>query len=186
MNANKQVQRSPPSTGDETPLAETTSEIPIPTRYRSAVNRLTWGKWHDFRPGPGPNGEAPDGKEASSMVLFLMEIYSRDNTMKGRNLWRTFCNDFEEWDVQTFNATSRALISDFRDHLVSHGVYMATNNRPISERLVNVIQQEDYHVWTDEEMTKASEKYPVFLAATPAQLRLGVGVTSLFISLFRA
>src|SRR5271170_1233488 len=69
-------------------------------------------------------------------------------------LWSLFQEEFEGFTIEDFRKIRSVTRAKLRTHLLQRGVYVAThsNRVTISERLFEVIQREEQHQWTDEDI----------------------------------
>jgi hypothetical protein len=92
---------------------------------------------------PQYNGISVDPKTASASELngWMTEKAQdyRDGADVGKDLYYTFCNDFEDWTKETFKKAGLGMIRTLRDVLVSKGVYIPKNNKSIVSHLVNLL-----------------------------------------------
>jgi hypothetical protein len=74
------------------------------------------------------------------------------------NLWDLFQDDFKNFTVETFNRPDRATIQDLRHCLRCGGVYVQQNNKrlTIAESLIAVVEQDEFHEWTDDDVKEAN------------------------------
>jgi hypothetical protein len=70
-------------------------------------------------------------------------------------LWTVFQEDFEDFTADTFGKVRVDTRARLRTHLLRRGVYVATHNKrdSISKVLIDTIVGEEFHKWTDEEIT---------------------------------
>ena len=74
------------------------------------------------------------------------------------NLWDLFRHDFEGTTVDQFSSLSRQELVRLRTFLRCGGVYVAPNhrNRTISQSLIEILEEEERHEWTQDDIREAS------------------------------
>jgi hypothetical protein len=73
---------------------------------------------------------------------------------KDYQLWECFVEDFEGWTSATFMIGDINERRHLRNHLSQRGVFVERKGKaPIAPALEKVLQEEEPHVWTDEEST---------------------------------
>ena len=76
------------------------------------------------------------------------------NDLKDYSLWGIFQEDFQEWTIDDFRRSQTIAKTRLRLHLLQRGVYVArhSNRYPLAKALFDVIQEEEPHQWTDDEL----------------------------------
>ena len=79
-----------------------------------------------------------------------------------------------EFTVESFRKICTDIRSQLRKHLLKRGVYIGRHNSrvTVSELLVEVIQQDDLHQWTDEEIVVTIKELAEPLATRALRDRL--------------
>jgi hypothetical protein len=74
------------------------------------------------------------------------------------NLWELFQDDFKDFTVDTFNRIDRATLQDLKHCLRCGGCYVPQHGKrmTVAQSLIEVIQQDEFHEWTDEEVKEAN------------------------------
>jgi len=116
---------------------------------------LTWtekiAKW-----GDDINTDTATKDELGEYVETKIYVHEREG-FTDYNLWSLFKEEFEGWTKDSFKLLRRGTRTKLRLHLIKRGDYVAPyNNRyPISDSLFNVVNQEEQHEWTDQELSEA-------------------------------
>ncbi|KXH66518.1 hypothetical protein CSAL01_09572 [Colletotrichum salicis] len=76
----------------------------------------------------------------------------------GRDLWLSFQREFDGWDTDLFNAASTRPLGILRDFLLYRGVYTPRDRSRVAPNLVAVLEDEDFHPWTSEEVEEIRAK----------------------------
>ena len=66
----------------------------------------------------------------------------------------TFREDFEGWTENLFRFVQTDDLKDLRNHLRQYGVFVPMEGHRIAKELAKVIEDDEYHVWTTEEVEK--------------------------------
>jgi len=100
------------------------------------------------------NGISVDPRTATASELngWISEKINeyREGAEVGEELWYTYCNDFEDWDKETFKKSGTNKLRNLRDILYSKGVYTAKNNKSIASHLINLLELETLGAWPDD------------------------------------
>ena len=69
-------------------------------------------------------------------------------------LWTVFLEEFNGFTADDFKRLRSDIRAKLRAHLLRRGVYVAKHNKryTISEALFDLLQEEEQHPWTDEEL----------------------------------
>jgi hypothetical protein len=103
-------------------------------------------------------GYGIDADEATKdeLVEFVQTVIYLHKTedLTDNDLWLVFQEQFEGFTVESFKKIRTETRSKLRRHLLKRGVYVGqhSNRVTISELLFEVIQQEELHQWTDEDI----------------------------------
>jgi hypothetical protein len=103
-------------------------------------------------------GYGIDADEATKeeMVEFVQTVIYLHKTedLTDNDLWLVFQEQFEGFTVESFKKIRTETRSKLRRHLLKRGVYVGqhSNRVTISELLFEVIQREELHQWTDEDI----------------------------------
>ncbi|KAL4861316.1 hypothetical protein BDV12DRAFT_69763 [Aspergillus spectabilis] len=83
-----------------------------------------------------------------------------DNTILDYNLWTVFQELFEGWEVKHFKQINPRRRAALRTNLLQRGVFVPKHDSRfiLSNALFEVVQQEEFHEWTDEELKAALEE----------------------------
>ena len=73
------------------------------------------------------------------------------------NLWDLFKDDFKNVTAEQFNTLGRGGLQRLRAYLRCGGVYVAQNsrNKPIAQTLEDILEEEEQHKWTDDDIREA-------------------------------
>lgn len=73
------------------------------------------------------------------------------------DMWDAFCDEFEGRTKVTFNIIPAKQLGTLRRQLRTNGVFVQSNGKNITlvETLLKVLNEEERHKWTNEEMTAA-------------------------------
>jgi hypothetical protein len=89
---------------------------------------------------------------------------------KDYQLWECFVEDFEGWTSATFMIGDINERRHLRNHLSQRGVFVERKGKvPIAPALEKVLQEEEPHVWTDEEINKQMVTPPYKNTSTKAK-----------------
>ncbi|KAI0991425.1 hypothetical protein K3495_g16762, partial [Podosphaera aphanis] len=79
----------------------------------------------------------------------------RQFRFRDENLWEVLKEEFENWEKTHFEKATANQRRDFRNYLVSNGVYMtptpAGSHGDVSDQIMEALSAQIYHEWTDEE-----------------------------------
>ncbi|WQF76259.1 hypothetical protein CDEST_01273 [Colletotrichum destructivum] len=145
------------ASGIEQTEVEMKTPFQVPLALCSYVDLDAWGDWAIF----DPDDEENTHKTIASFVLFLLEVYKQED-LAGQELWSRFRSDFEGWTTATFRKAVSAILKLLRDFLLYRGVWIPIDNSQIRNNLLRVVQENDYHVWTEEEIQDTSKRSPIF------------------------
>jgi len=139
------------------------SESPIPTRKWS--KRIT--KWKN---GIDLNKSTKD--DITEYIQTKLYYYVVDR-VQDDDLWELFQIDFSHFDAELFKEHHREL-QNIRRMLRCGGVYVAPNTKNVTmaQRLVEVLEEEEQHEWTQQDLEEADKdlsKGPI----TSALIKLG-------------
>ncbi|RKF56206.1 putative powdery mildew-specific protein [Golovinomyces cichoracearum] len=67
-------------------------------------------------------------------------------------LWELFREDFSNWTPEMMNRCKVDILYFLRDSLTKNGVFVPRDNRRLAIRLLEVINEEQEHEWTQEEI----------------------------------
>jgi len=104
--------------------------------------------------GYGINTENATKEELGEYIETKMYVYGYRN-FTDYTLWALFQEDFEDFTADTFRKVQTDTRARLRTHLLRRGVYVAAYNKrnSISKVLADTIAEEEFHKWTDEEIT---------------------------------
>ena len=73
------------------------------------------------------------------------------------NLWDLFKDDFKNVTAEQFNTLGHGGLQRLRAYLCCGGVYVAQNsrNKPIAQTLEDILEEEEQHKWTDDDIREA-------------------------------
>lgn len=95
-----------------------------------------------------------DNNLATNLVKKYIELYEEEN-LQDTALWECFKEDFSEFDLKTFRTPPVRTLRQLRDILRRHGVWVDKNQEtPVAVALYNLLQEEEEHGWTEEEIMK--------------------------------
>ena len=91
--------------------------------------------------------------ELGDYIETRIHVYTQDN-FKDYTLWGIYLEDFCEWTMEDFRRARTNAKSKLRALLLQRGVYVArhSNRYPLAKVLFDVVQEEEPHQWTDEEL----------------------------------
>ena len=83
-------------------------------------------------------------------------------------LWTVFQEEFHGFTVDDFRRMRSDSRAKLRTHLLKRGVYVATHNNryTLSEVLFDLLQEEEPHKWTDEELIAALAEVKPMITTT--------------------
>src|SRR5271156_1918837 len=103
--------------------------------------------------GYGINADEATKDELIEFVQTAIYLHETQD-ITDNDLWAVFREQFEGFTVESFKKIRTDFRSKLRRHLLKRGVYVGnhSNRVTISELLFEVIQQEERHQWTDEDI----------------------------------
>lgn len=144
-----------PKATQEAPVRRNISVVPIPAEYASHVNPEIWGDWMSFEPRPGT-----DQPEKDTIVAFLLTIYKQKD-LKTTDLWGQFQTDFEGWTQDVWDGVSKTMVGHVVTTLRGGGVFINWDkSTPNTKKLADVLEEEDFHIWTDTDIRKGRRNGP--------------------------
>jgi hypothetical protein len=120
--------------------------FPIPEEHIDLIDKDKWGKDFEIE-----NADFLTTKTITGHILYRMLFYKKRAYEDGQ-LWEYFKEDFEGWTTEIFALANTDLRRDLRNYLRDHGVFVVKDGKKIAERLADVVKNEEYHEWTDEEI----------------------------------
>jgi hypothetical protein len=83
-----------------------------------------------------------------------------DNSILDHNLWMLFRELFEGWGVEHFKLINPRRRAALRTNLLQRGVFVPRHDSrsTLSDVLCQVVEQDEFHQWTDEELSAALEE----------------------------
>ena len=120
--------------------------FPIPEEHVDLIDKDKWGKDFEIE-----NADFLTTKTITGHILYRMLFYKKRAYEDGQ-LWEYFKEDFEGWTTEIFSLANTDLRRDLRNYLRDHGVFVVKDGKKIAERLADVVKNEEYHEWTDEEI----------------------------------
>ncbi|KAI0998030.1 hypothetical protein K3495_g10160 [Podosphaera aphanis] len=100
-------------------------------------------------------------EEVTAHVKSRLDLYKAKG-IRDDPLWERWVENFEDWDVKLFSKIEPELRREFRDYLVSRGIYMEPNpkGKHIDQQLAKEVKREDFHEWTPEQIVFYQKKNP--------------------------
>jgi len=74
----------------------------------------------------------------------------RDGTEVSNELHYIFCDEFDGWSKETFQKANSASVRALRDVLLSKGVFIPKNNKPVVNHLVKLLETEALEPWPND------------------------------------
>ena len=118
----------------------------LPEELREAVDEDKWGKDFDITNKEDLTPEVVEGYILHTMMWYKMRKYD------DYQLWEYFREDFKGWTTNIFALGSTKTVRDLRDYLREYGVYIVKDGKAIAENLYDILQEEEYHQWTEQEV----------------------------------
>ena len=129
---------------------------PLPNEYADRIDKDNWGR--NFDPS---DEEHCTEKRTTGHVLHALVVY-RSNKWQDRLLWGYFQEDFAGWKQETFEMAENADVRALRDHMRMYGVYAPKDGRRIAANLAEIVEQDEYHEWTEDEVNHHLRHYTEF------------------------
>ena len=109
--------------------------------------------------GYGIDADKATKEELAEFVQTVIYLHETED-LTDNDLWLVFQEQFEGFTVESFRKIRTETRSKLRRHLLRRGVYVGKHNNrvTISELLFEVIQREELHQWTDEEIEATIEE----------------------------
>ncbi|KAH8587232.1 hypothetical protein B0O99DRAFT_698512 [Bisporella sp. PMI_857] len=117
--------------------------LPLPDKYKKNVNEDAWGQPFDVSDDDNHTEKVVNG------YIIHMQLYYQDTDYRDYRLWEYYREDFEGWTEELFDLADSRVRRSFRDYLRQYGVWIPKNNDPIPQTLYEVLQQQEYHEWTE-------------------------------------
>lgn len=157
-------QTAPPPTeqvpGSSTPGSSQTrgnpATLPIPQRLQNSVDPSTWGDITAI-----DETAEPTPSQMNSHIYFLTEDWSAMN-LTGRELWRVFKDEFDEWTVQRWDRVPDRTRKHLRAFLSINGVYVDNTNTPLPAKFEAIAKRTTFHAWTIDEINYARDNSTAF------------------------
>lgn len=94
-------------------------------------------------------------QEEIDQFLLRMIAEWRQFKFRDETLWEVLKEEFKDWEKTHFDKATANQRRDFRNYLVSNGVYMkptpAGSHGDVSGQIMEALSAQVYHEWTDEE-----------------------------------
>ena len=119
------------------------------TRYEKAINTETWDQGI-------ANITTATRQELNGFLVHRMVIYE-DRKYVSTVLWECIQEDFDQWSKEIWAIPEKYIIRDFRNFLVENGVFVP-KSRNIGEEIQKVIDIEEEHQWSPEELDQQLSK----------------------------
>ena len=129
---------------------------PLSNEYADRIDKDNWGR--NFDPS---DKEHCTEKRTTGHVLHALVVY-RSNKWQDRLLWGYFQEDFAGWKQETFEIAENADVRALRDHMRMYGVYAPKDGRRIAANLAEIVEQDEYHEWTEDEVNHHLRHYTEF------------------------
>ncbi|KAL2039920.1 hypothetical protein N7G274_007323 [Stereocaulon virgatum] len=130
--------------------------------HPSAKRTVDVEKYGDpFDPGTFGNEEHCNSKIVTGFVLRQIEIFTESNACDKR-LWEEAAEAFNGWTGDVLHLATAATVAKLRAYLLQHGV-MVPNVKGTrkANTIMEVLQEEDYHKWTEAEVKSYMEDHMV-------------------------
>ena len=116
------------------------------------MNQAQWGRNFDPRNKDLHNEECTN----THIVLFIKN--QEDEETRDRELWTEFRGHFDGWTKEMFVLATRKATQDLRTTLVQNGVWVPlTDKASYSDALIQVLDEDSQHKWTEEEILEQLE-----------------------------
>jgi hypothetical protein len=134
----------------------------------------TMMEWYEkiSKHGDGITAATASKDELGDYVATKVYVHTQEN-FTDYTLWTVFKEEFEGFTTEDFRRMRIDTRAKLRTHLLKRGVYVGKHNSrySISEALFDLLQEEEPHEWTDEEITGAlKEVSPMITVALREQL----------------
>jgi hypothetical protein len=99
-----------------------------------------------------------EASEKDIETYIRVKIYENEKYNRmDKDLWDLFQEDFENFTPATLTSIRTQHLKNLRNHLRGRGVYVAPNTKrtTIAQTLFDVIEEEEQHEWTDDEIQEA-------------------------------
>ncbi|TQS36385.1 hypothetical protein Golomagni_03168 [Golovinomyces magnicellulatus] len=123
-----------------------------------SVDKIKWGKKINFDVPTDLTEKVVDG------YILHSSIWYEDSNYEDYELWEAFREDFEGWSTEVFLIADTKIRRVFRNFLLQHGVYMLRDGQKIAAALANVVNDENYHEGTSEEVQKYMKTTKTFFS----------------------
>ncbi|KAI0992515.1 hypothetical protein K3495_g15670, partial [Podosphaera aphanis] len=111
-------------------------------------------------------------EEITAYVKNRLDHY-RALGVRDDSLWERWLEDFEDWDINQFGKIDSDIRREFRDFLISRGIYMTPNpkGKHIDQQLATEVQREEFHEWTSDELVYYRKKNPLGVSTRNQDLK---------------
>lgn len=125
------------------------SSVELPSAILKYKKYIDLDKWDDDELDiANPNANS---KTLQTYIVQRLSWYSEIEYTTSR-LWELFREDFGNWTLEMMNRCKVDILYLLRDSLTKNGVFVPRDNRRLAIRLLEVINEEQEHEWTQEEM----------------------------------
>ncbi|RKF57678.1 hypothetical protein GcM3_186037 [Golovinomyces cichoracearum] len=121
------------------------------TEFSQYTSFIIADKLNDFKLDPVKENVQPEILQ--TYILQRISWYTVHNWVGGQ-LHEYFQDDFKNWDKTMMDKCQNSVINLLRDFLVKHGVYVPRDRKiQNSVKFLNILKEEDFHEWTEQEIT---------------------------------
>ena len=117
--------------------------LPLPDKYKKNVNEDAWGQQFDASDDNNHTEKVVNG------YIIHMQLYYQDMDYRDYSLWEYYREDFEGLTKELFDLADSRIRRSFRDYLRQYGIWIPKDNDPVPQTLYEVLQQQEYHEWTE-------------------------------------
>jgi hypothetical protein len=121
------------------PMEQAPASPSIPQRLLGFVDPSTWGNIAAI-----DDIEEPTPNQMNSHIYFLTEDWSATN-LTGRDLWRTFKDEFDEWTAQRWDMVPDRTRKHLRTFQSTNGVHVDNTNTPLPAKFEAIAKGATFH-----------------------------------------
>ncbi|RKF75725.1 putative powdery mildew-specific protein, partial [Golovinomyces cichoracearum] len=123
--------------------------VQLPIELQKYKKYIDLSKWDDDE--IDLNIEEANAKTLQTYIAQRLAWYAEIDYTAGR-LWELYREDFKKWTLGMMDKSKVDILYLLRDSLAKNGVYVPRDNRRLAIRLLEVVNEEEEHEWTQEEI----------------------------------
>lgn len=109
-------------------------------------------------PVPGTAPQQPTQESVNGRMLDAIKLYT-ESGYQDEKLLKEFQHHFSYYNKQRFDLASKPVVKEFREFLISHGIWMSPRKGVShTEQLADVVKWDSLHEWSAEDLARYEGK----------------------------